>query len=80
VGIICSLLNLAPHEVSDGKTITTSAKTAKDLRSIKHEMNRISNLRVQGEANEIVEDIKVRLQMSDGEINSRTRLVNLSSL
>jgi hypothetical protein len=50
VGVIGSLLNLAPHKVSDGKSITTSTKAAKDLRSIKHNMNGISNLRVQGEA------------------------------
>jgi hypothetical protein len=49
VGVIGSLLNLAPHKVSDRKSITSSTKTAKDLRSIKHNMNGISNLRVQGE-------------------------------
>jgi hypothetical protein len=44
VGVIGSLLNLAPHKVIDRKTITTSTKTTKDLRSIKHNMNGISNL------------------------------------
>jgi hypothetical protein len=39
VGVIGSLLNLTPHEISDRKTITTSTKASKDLRSIKHNMN-----------------------------------------
>jgi hypothetical protein len=80
VGVICSLLNLAPHKISDRKVTATSTKTTKDLRSIKHNMNGISNLWVQDEAKQIVEDIEVRLQMCVSEVNSLTGLVDLSGL
>jgi hypothetical protein len=80
VGVICNLINLAPHKICDRKAIATSTKTTKDLRSIKHNMNEISNLRVQGEVKQIVEDMEVRLQMCGSEVNSLTRLVDLSGL
>jgi hypothetical protein len=80
VGVICSLLNLAPHKVSDREAIATNTKMTKDLRSIMHNVNGIFNLWVQGEVKQIVEDIEVRFQMCGSEVNSLTRPVDLSGL
>ena len=72
VGIHGRISNLVPHEIRDTKAATISTKASQNLRSILTKVNGISKLGVNGVADQVVQHIEVRLQVSGLEIRMST--------